>query len=105
MVYGGTKWKKQYVTVVELAKPYEKNIPLRIIWDETRIYDCYVFKDRGVARCQHQNYSAHDYEVLIDGIHKRHLYRDANGWFVEIQTEEKDNTISWPPVGTWDPEA
>lgn len=104
MVYGGTGWEARYVSVIELSEPRRPLMPMRIIWDDSRMFECHVVRYRGVVRCRHQGRSAHCYEVLVDGVHKRRLYRDGAGWFVEVRVA-LEGEERWPPLPNWDPEA
>lgn len=104
MVYGGRKWQKKRVSVIVLYSTSGLLTSLTLYWDDGRSFNMSVLEFRGVRPSERLGEYCCDYLVMF-GCHKRHLYRDNYGWFVEVPAHDTDNTADWPPAGCWDPEA
>lgn len=98
VVYGATRrYVRHYVEVVALCRTDGHIIPITIIWDDGRRFDVDVVEDARRARCDRTHGFAVRYAVLIKG-HRRCLYHDEQGWFVELL----DTAL---PGKSWDPRA
>lgn len=83
MIYGGRdSMVRHYVEVVAMHHRDNQVTPIQIAWDDGRLFDVRVVGHITRERCQTHGYALR-YNIMI-GKNKRILWRDEQGWFVEV---------------------
>lgn len=83
MIYGsGMRMIRHYVEVVALHHKDNSITPLRIIWDDGRVFDVKLIGRIKREYCQTHGFALR-HDVML-GRNRRVLWRDDSGWFVEV---------------------
>ncbi|MDO4182339.1 MAG: hypothetical protein Q4E12_01860 [Coriobacteriia bacterium] len=83
MIYGGRQRKvRHYVRVVALYQLDGQIVPLQILWDNERRFDVGLVGHPRRERPESHGFALR-HDVMI-GQQRRVLWRDEQGWFVEV---------------------
>lgn len=89
VIHGAVKWQRQYVGMVVLRGVDGTERPMRLIWPDGRDFAVHPLEYQGVKRCERTGGSAQRTLALV-GTRSRYLYRDARGWFVEVNNQQSE---------------